>query len=126
MAAGVSPSGSLAEDGCPAGSVGCGTLADKPDREDERTSGGTREAAMVVVRILKFAFGPAQLTVAPGTTITWTNADSSPHQVSVKGTALRTRVILKGQTASLTFNEPGTYEYTCGPHASMKGTIEVK
>jgi plastocyanin len=34
--------------------------------------------------------------------------------------------MLKGQSASLTFTESGTYEYLCGPHSSMKGMVEVK
>jgi plastocyanin len=78
------------------------------------------------VSIASFLFGPEKLTVAPGTTVTWTNTDRSPHQVSVKDRPLRSGVILRGQSESLTFNEPGTYEYTCGLHPSMKGTIEVK
>jgi plastocyanin len=78
------------------------------------------------VSVASFLFGPEKLTVALGTTVTWTNTDASPHQVSVKGKPLRTPIILKGQSKSLTFTEPGTYEYTCGLHPSMKGTIEVK
>jgi amicyanin len=78
------------------------------------------------VRISSFLFGPEKLTVARGSTVTWTNTDRSPHQVSVKGKTLRTGIILKDQSASLTFTEPGTYEYWCKPHPSMKGTIEVK
>jgi plastocyanin len=78
------------------------------------------------VSIASFLFGPEKLAVAPGTTVTWTNTDRSPHQVSVKDRPLRSAIILRGQSESLTFSEPGTYEYTCGLHPSMKGTIEVK
>jgi plastocyanin len=46
--------------------------------------------------------------------------------VSVKGKAARTGIVFKGQSASLTFTETGTYEYLCGPHSSMKGRVEVK
>ena len=38
----------------------------------------------------------------------------------------RSAVILKGQTAQLSFAEPGTYDYICGLHPAMKGKIEVK
>jgi plastocyanin len=78
------------------------------------------------VSIASFLFGPEKLTVPRGTTVTWTNTDRSPHQVSVKDRPLRSGIILRGQSESLTFNEPGTHEYTCGLHPSMKGTIEVK
>jgi plastocyanin len=33
---------------------------------------------------------------------------------------------LKGQTVSMRFDEPGTYDYICGLHPGMKGKIEVK
>ena len=79
-----------------------------------------------IVSISSFLFGPERLIVAPGTTVTWTNTDRSPHQVSVKDRPLRSGIILRGQSESLTFNEPGTYDYACGLHPSMKGTIEVK
>jgi plastocyanin len=78
------------------------------------------------VSIASFLFGPEKLSVTRGTTVTWTNTDRSPHQVSVKDRPLRSGIILRGQSESLTFNDPGTYEYTCGLHPSMKGTIEVK
>jgi plastocyanin len=80
----------------------------------------------LAVRIASFSFAPEKLTAAPGTTVTWTNFDNSPHQVSVKGQSLPTGMIRKDQSASLTFSETGSYEYSCGPHKSMKGMIEVR
>jgi plastocyanin len=78
------------------------------------------------VSIAEFLFGPQKITVKAGQTITWTNVDDSPHQVTVQGeTTLRTPVILKGQSTSLTFNDVGTYGYICGLHPGMKGQIEV-
>ncbi|MGI8525497.1 MAG: cupredoxin domain-containing protein [Pseudolabrys sp.] len=32
----------------------------------------------------------------------------------------------KGQSAQLTIAEPGSYDYVCGIHASMKGKLVVK
>lgn len=78
------------------------------------------------VSIAEFLFGPERITVKAGQTITWTNIDDSPHQVTVQGAStLRTPVVLKGQSTSLTFNDVGSYGYICGLHTSMKGTIEV-
>jgi plastocyanin len=34
--------------------------------------------------------------------------------------------VTKGQSTALTFATAGTYDYTCGLHPNMKGTIEVK
>ena len=78
------------------------------------------------VAIADFLFGPQKITVKAGQTITWTNVDDSPHQVTVQGeSTLRTPVVLKGQSTSLVFNDVGSYGYICGLHPSMKGTIEV-
>jgi plastocyanin len=57
--------------------------------------------------------------------VSWTNTDDSPHQIVVKSKSLKTGVLLKGQSEALSFDEAGTYEYICGLHPSMKGTIEV-
>ena len=79
------------------------------------------------VAIAEFLFGPEKVSVKAGQTITWTNIDDSPHQVTVQGTTtLRTPVVLKGQSTALQFNNEGTYGYICGLHPSMKGVIEVK
>jgi plastocyanin len=83
------------------------------------------KSGMHDVNISGFSFGPAVVKVAPGQPVTWTNADDSPHQISVSGKPLRTAVLLKGQSASLAFAEAGTFGYICGLHPSMKGTIEV-
>ena len=83
------------------------------------------KAGMHDVNIQGFSFGPTVMKVAPGQPVTWTNADDSPHQITVSAKPLRTAVLLKGQSASLTFDEPGTFGYICGQHPSMKGTVEV-
>ena len=61
-----------------------------------------------------------------GQSITWTNIDDSPHQVTVQGeSTLRTTVVLKGQSTALQFDHVGSYGYICGLHPGMKGQIEV-
>ena len=77
------------------------------------------------VNINAFTFGPTVVKVPRGQPVTWTNADDSPHQVTVSGKPLRTAVLLKGQSASLTFDEAGTFGYICGLHPGMKGSVEV-
>jgi plastocyanin len=80
-----------------------------------------------IVSISAFSFGPDKISVTSGTPITWVNTDASPHQVSITGAKpQRTGIILKGQSASLTITEPGTYPYICGLHPAIKGTVEVK
>lgn len=78
------------------------------------------------VAIADFLFGPEKIVVKAGQSISWTNVDDSPHQVTVQGeSTLRTPVVLKGQSTTLTFNDAGVYGYICGLHPNMKGSIEV-
>ena len=83
-------------------------------------------AAEAAVKIAGFAFGPAKLTVPAGKPVTWTNADDSPHMIVVQGTPLRTDLLVTGQSASLTFDQTGAFNYICGLHPNMKGTVEVR
>jgi plastocyanin len=78
------------------------------------------------VGIAGFAFGPTKLTIEPGQAVTWTNGDDSPHQITLIQSKQRSAVLLKGQSHSQAFATAGSYEYICGLHPSMKGTIEVK
>jgi plastocyanin len=78
------------------------------------------------VGIAAFAFGPAKLTIGPGQYVTWTNGDDSPHQVTLTASQERSPVLLKGQSHTQAFAAPGVYEYVCGLHPSMKGSVEVK
>ena len=85
-----------------------------------------RPSGAGVVSIAEFKFGPEKLSATTGTPITWVNTDGSPHQVTITGAKpQRTAVMLKGQSAQLSFAEAGTYNYMCGLHPTMKGTIEV-
>ena len=78
------------------------------------------------VSISGFAFGPGAVKVVAGQSVTWTNADDTPHQISIVGSnGKRSELMLKGQTATLKFDEAGNIAYVCGLHPTMKGTIEV-
>jgi plastocyanin len=77
------------------------------------------------VNINGFAFGPAKLVAPAGSTVTWINADDSPHQVSVASASLKTAVLLRGQSAALTFKDAGVFEYACALHPGMKATVEI-
>ena len=77
------------------------------------------------VTIQGFVFGPTKLSVAPGKAVTWVNGDDSPHQVTVAGLP-RSPLLMKGQSHTQTFATAGVYEYVCGLHPAMKGTVEVK
>ena len=80
------------------------------------------------VTIDNFAFGPAAITVAPGTKVTWTNRDDEPHTVVNADDAklFKSGALDTGDSFSFTFDKPGTYRYFCSIHPHMTGTIVVK
>ena len=82
-------------------------------------------AGSIGVNIGAFTFGPPGITIAPGKTVTLTNTDESPHQITVAGTPLKTGLLLKGGNASLTFKDEGVFNYNCALHPNMKGTVQV-
>jgi plastocyanin len=83
-------------------------------------------AAAADVTIAGFAFGPAKLSVAMGKPVTWTNTDDSPHQVAFTKDGTRSAVLVRGQSHAQAFSAPGVYDYACGLHPGMKGSVEVK
>jgi len=78
------------------------------------------------VSIMGFAFGPSKVTVDAGKPVTWVNGDESPHQIAITSTKARSPILIKGQSHAMTFASAGTYEYMCGLHPNMKGTVEVR
>ena len=87
-----------------------------------------RAATAHAVRISGYAFQPAALTVTAGDTVTWTNADQAPHDVTTTSApvAIHGSRMEKGQSWSYTFTTPGTYAYICSIHPDMKATVIVK
>ncbi len=77
------------------------------------------------VAINGFVFGPGALKVSVGQKVTWVNGDDTPHQIAITGKEQRSELMLKGQSATLQFDEAGNIAYICGLHPGMKGTIEV-
>lgn len=78
------------------------------------------------VKIENFSFGPASLTVAPGTTVRWTNGDDIPHTVVSEDVIFKSKALDTDEQYSYTFDKPGTYKYICSLHPRMRGTITVK
>jgi len=85
-------------------------------------------AGVSQITIDNFAFTPAEITVAPGTTITWLNRDDIPHTVTdaADPRAFKSAPLDTGDSFSHTFDAPGTYRYFCSLHAHMQGTIVVR
>jgi plastocyanin len=78
------------------------------------------------VAIKDYAFSPATLTVAAGTTVIWTNNDAVPHTATASDGSFDSGNLNPGQSFSFKFSTPGTYAYICQYHAGMQGTIVVQ
>jgi plastocyanin len=83
----------------------------------------------VTVRMEDNFFAPANITVEPGTTVTWVQSGNNPHTTTSYDGLWDSGMLPggSGQTFSFTFEEPGTYDYFCIPHEDlgMVGTVTV-
>ena len=77
------------------------------------------------VTIADFEFGAGPLEVPAGTTVEWINNDAVGHSIVAEDGSFQSPDIASGQRFSFTFTEPGTYDYRCGIHPTMRGTIVV-
>ena len=83
-------------------------------------------AATTDVKIDNFSFGPGTLTVAAGTTVTWTNRDDIPHNVVSTDGVFKSKVVDMDEKFSYTFAKPGTFPYFCSIHPKMTGKVVVQ
>ena len=77
-------------------------------------------------------FVPDTLTVSKGTTVSWTNGDSTLHTVTSgsaesgnSGTEFDSSYLAAGKTFQHPFNTAGTFDYYCTLHPYMKGKVIV-
>jgi plastocyanin len=80
------------------------------------------------INIDNFTFGPAMLTVAAGSKVTWTNRDDIPHTVvdAADQRQFKSSPLDTGDSFSYVFGKPGTYRFFCSIHPRMQGTVVVR
>jgi plastocyanin len=81
--------------------------------------------AAAEVTIDNFSFRPQTLTVAVGTTVTWTNRDDIPHTVVSDDAVFKSKARDTDEKFSYTFDKAGTYPYHCSIHPKMTGQVVV-
>jgi plastocyanin len=84
-----------------------------------------RAATTHAVAITNFKFDPADLSIAAGDTVTFTNTDGAPHTATDDAGGFDTGTLKKGASADLTFAAAGEFNYHCNFHRNMKGVIRV-
>ena len=81
----------------------------------------------VTVHIKDFAFNPQTLKIKAGTSVTWVNDDPMAHTItSDSDNILNSPTLSPGQSFSFTFTNPGSTNYHCNIHKSMKGVVIVE
>jgi plastocyanin len=82
--------------------------------------------------MIDYSFTPQRITVEAGSRVSFTNSGIQPHNAAGAdagggggGGDWDTGMLTGGETATVTFNRPGTYTYTCTPHPFMIGQIIV-
>jgi len=80
----------------------------------------------VQIIIENFAYVPSEITVAPGTKVTWINKDEAPHTATSIDQKFNSGGLDTDDKFSFVFNEKGDYQYFCTLHPHMKAQIKVK
>jgi plastocyanin len=109
--------------------AGCGSSSHAPAMMAAAPAASAAPAAghhgHVTVAITNFAFMPAKLTVAAGTSVTFVNHDSTAHTATANHGGFGTGTINPRHSDTIRLTKPGRYPYHCLFHAFMTGTITV-
>jgi plastocyanin len=112
---------------------GCGSSDSDKAASPASTPGGATAPTGSAPKTAKagmkdFEFVPASVTVAAGGKVTWTDHDSSNHNVKVDGSGAPEGIsnLNQNESGSIRFKTPGTYQYVCTYHPNMHGTVVVR
>jgi plastocyanin len=94
---------------------------------DDDGGGGGGAGGGTEVSMEGIAFEPAEVTVAVGDSVTWTNNDSVAHDVTADSfSSGEAGGMAGGDTFEHTFEEAGSFDYVCTVHPGMDGTVVVE
>lgn len=89
---------------------------------------GATGAVTDKIEVKDFKFTPETTSVRAGTTVTWTFADDSDHNVEPADPASELKKspdLQGGATYSFKFTKAGMVSYRCGIHEQMTGSVVV-
>jgi plastocyanin len=110
--------------------VGCGGGDDGGGGSSSGSSSAPAAASSgggVAIKMQNIAFAPKAVTVKVGQKITWTNDDTTDHNVTAdSGADFKSDNFGKGATFDFTPDKAGTIKYECTLHPGMTATITVQ
>ncbi len=120
------------------GSESDSSSAEELDLGDQEDLTAQKEVSM---DIASFEYEKNNIKVTAGTKVTWTNRDSTAHNVMLIDEATAQQVVEaptemsedilsgplldEGESYSFTFNEVGSFDYRCAPHPNMVANVTV-
>lgn len=109
------------------GVAGCGSGASTRSGSTSSHSASAAARNTIEVTMKNIAFNPGTVHAKVGQTITWTNQDDAPHNVTyVSGPRFASsETFTQGRSFTLRLTAPGTIRYLCTIHPGMDGTIIV-
>ena len=90
------------------------------------SSAQTHRAGRHVVNIQAFRFAPDTLRVSVGDTVVWSNHDMVPHTATDARKRWDSGNIAAGAVARRVVDRPGTQEYVCAYHPTMRAVLVVR
>src|SRR5262249_8131011 len=88
-------------------------------------SSTTPTPTTVTATIMNGAINPNQISVSVGSTVTWTNKDTTAHSVVADGGAFNSGTIAPDGHFSYTFPAAGTFAYHDPSNPGVNGTVTV-
>ena len=110
--------------------AGCGSSNDSSSSTSTpaaSTPAASSSGGGVAIKMQNIAFDPKAVTVKVGQKITWTNDDSTDHNVTAdSGADFKSDDFGKDGTFDFTPDKAGTIKYECTIHPGMTATITVQ
>ncbi len=108
-----------------AGLAGCSSSSSASGDVPFKVS-GTPVRTDRVDLVKTYKFSPTVIEVKAGTTVTWTNHDDFPHNVTLLDGSETSEDLPIGESATITFDESGEFPYECSLHPQqMQGRVVV-
>jgi plastocyanin len=106
-------------------SLGCGS-SNTPPSSPSPGSGTPVSIVNGSSTMTTTAYAPNPVTITVGSSITWTNNDTTAHTATDNNGAYNSGSIAPGGQFTRTFTATGTFAYHCTIHPNMVGTVNVQ